>query len=136
MHAFGAVARRTGVEVATIRDDEQIGLLPPAARSVGNPRLDDDAAGRRLAFVRDARELGFSLGAVRDLSSLTDRPEQPATRSTASAARARIAECRVIAAPSEGTPGAYSVKMSSASGSSMRSAGTLPLKISCSRRCR
>ncbi|MCR9218884.1 MAG: helix-turn-helix domain-containing protein [Alphaproteobacteria bacterium] len=55
---------------------EQIGLIAPPARSAGNQRVYDDSAVDRLRFVRHARALGFPLESIRDLLSLSDRPEQ------------------------------------------------------------
>jgi DNA-binding transcriptional MerR regulator len=72
--------------VQTIRYYEQIGLLPPAARSEGNQRLYTEAFAERLCFVRHCRELGFSLDAIRELLSLADHPDRPC------AAADRIAE--------------------------------------------
>ncbi len=76
MRSIGRLARETGVKVPTIRYYERIGLLAEAERSAGNQRRYDAAAVRRLAFVRHARELGFPLGAVRDLLRLADEPER------------------------------------------------------------
>jgi DNA-binding transcriptional MerR regulator len=76
----GQLARETGIAVGTVRHYEKIGLLPPAARSKGNQRLFDDAARRRLGFVRHARDLGFSLEATRDLLDLADHPDRPCDR--------------------------------------------------------
>lgn len=73
---IGDLSRLTGCKVQTIRYYEQIGLLPLADRSRGNQRLYDAAHVDRLAFIRHARELGFSLGAIRELLSLADHPSQ------------------------------------------------------------
>jgi DNA-binding transcriptional MerR regulator len=54
-----------------------IGLMPEPARTAGNQRRYDLRPVDRLAFIRDSRELGFSLEAIRELLSLSDRPEQP-----------------------------------------------------------
>ena len=75
--AIGELAARTGIRVQTIRYYEQIGLLPAPGRSAGNQRRYTGAHLDRLAFIRHARELGFSLGAIRELLSLSDRPDQP-----------------------------------------------------------
>lgn len=77
MLTIGALSRETGVKVPTIRYYEEIGVMPPPARSAGGQRRYGRAALDRLAFVRHARELGFPLEAIRDLLSLADRPEQP-----------------------------------------------------------
>ena len=56
---------------------QEIGLLPEPARTAGNQRRYDERQVDRLAFIRRSRELGFSLEAIRELLSLSDRPEQP-----------------------------------------------------------
>ena len=76
MLTIGKLGSAAGVKVPTIRYYEQIGLLPGAERSPGNQRLYTRAAQDRLAFIRHARELGFTLEAIRDLLSLSDRPDQ------------------------------------------------------------
>jgi DNA-binding transcriptional MerR regulator len=74
---IGRVAKAAGCKVQTVRYYEQIGMLPAPARTEGNQRIYDDAAIERLCFIRHARELGFSLDAIRDLLSLSDDPDQP-----------------------------------------------------------
>jgi Cu(I)-responsive transcriptional regulator len=89
--SIGRVAAATGVKVQTIRYYEEIGLLARPARTAGNQRYYDDDQVRRLAFIRHARELGFSLASIRELLSLSDDPG----RSCASAdaiARACLAD--------------------------------------------
>jgi len=76
MLTIGKLAQAAGVKVPTIRYYEQIGLLPEPGRSAGNQRLYDRQALERLAFIRHARELGFPLGAIRELLGLADDPEQ------------------------------------------------------------
>lgn len=77
MLSIGKLGQATGVKVPTIRFYEQIGLLPEAGRSAGNQRLYDKTTQDRLAFIRHARDLGFPIEAIRDLLSLSDRPDQP-----------------------------------------------------------
>jgi MerR family mercuric resistance operon transcriptional regulator len=50
---------------------ERVGLLPRPPRSAGRYRLYDTGDVRRLAFVRRARELGFTLDEVRALLVLS-----------------------------------------------------------------
>ena len=76
MLTIGKLGQATGVKVPTIRYYEQIGLLSEPQRSTGNQRLYGRRAQERLAFIRHARDLGFSLEAIRDLLSLSDRPDQ------------------------------------------------------------
>lgn len=76
MLSIGKLGEAVGVKVPTIRYYEQVGLLPEAERSSGNQRLYGRKAVERLAFIRHARDLGFPLEAVRELLSLSDRPDQ------------------------------------------------------------
>ena len=88
MLTIGKLGEAAGVKVPTIRYYEQIGLLPEPDRSAGNQRL---YALDRLAFIRHARELGFPLDAIRDLLSLSDRPDQSCAAADV-IARAQLAE--------------------------------------------
>ncbi len=90
-YGIGELARRTGTDVQTIRWYERIGLLPPAARTAGGQRRFDERHLERLAFIRHARELGFSLDAVRSLLRLVDAPDTPCEEADA-IARARLRE--------------------------------------------
>ncbi len=74
---IGHLARETGCKVQTIRYYETIGLMPEPARTAGNQRRYDRRHVDRLAFIRHARELGFSLDAIRSLMSLVDDPDRP-----------------------------------------------------------
>jgi DNA-binding transcriptional MerR regulator len=75
MFTIGALSKRTGIKVETIRYYEGIGMLPQAPRTPSGRRLYDEAAVHRLAFVRHARELGFEIPAIRALLALQDTPE-------------------------------------------------------------
>ena len=77
MLTIGKLGKATGTKVPTIRYYEQIGLLPVPERSAGNQRLYDRPAQERLAFIRNARGLGFPLEAIRALLSLQDDPDRP-----------------------------------------------------------
>ena len=73
---IGRVATAAGCKVQTVRYYEQVGLLPAPPRTAGNQRIYDQTAIDRLRFIRHARDLGFSIDAIRDLLSLSDDPEQ------------------------------------------------------------
>ena len=62
---IGALARRTGLAVRTIRFYSDEGLVPEAARSEAGHRRYDAQAVRRLRLVRTLRELGVGLDDVR-----------------------------------------------------------------------
>ncbi len=74
--SIGQAARAAGCKVQTVRYYEDLGLLPKPARTGGNQRVYGEEHLRRLAFIRHARELGFSLAAIRELLSLGARPDQ------------------------------------------------------------
>jgi MerR family mercuric resistance operon transcriptional regulator len=68
---IGELSRRTGCNIETIRYYERIGLLPAPARSAARYRVYGTGDVRRLTFIRRARELGFTLDAVRALLGLS-----------------------------------------------------------------
>ncbi|TNE56971.1 MAG: MerR family transcriptional regulator [Alphaproteobacteria bacterium] len=72
---IGPLAEASGVKVQTVRYYEQIGLMPAPHRSEGNQRLYSQPHVDRLAFIRHARDLGFSLNDVRELLELQDKPD-------------------------------------------------------------
>ena len=91
MFSIGEMSRRTGVKVPTIRYYEGMGLLAAPERTEGNQRRYGRAEMEKLAFIRHARDLGFTLEAIRDLLSLSDRPDQSCAAADA-IAKAQLAE--------------------------------------------
>jgi len=75
--SIGDLGRRTHCKVQTIRWYEQVGLLPPPARTAGGHRTYGGEHLARLDFIRHARELGFPLDAVRALLALSNKPDGP-----------------------------------------------------------
>ena len=67
---IGAVARRSGVPVETIRFYEAEGIIPAAARTEGGYRLYTPPDIRRLRLIRRSRLLGVSLA---DAKALADQ---------------------------------------------------------------
>lgn len=51
--------------------------MPEPGRSASGYRLYGDDAGRRLAFIRRGRELGFTIEELRTLLQLSAHPESP-----------------------------------------------------------
>lgn len=73
---IGEVSRRTGVKVPTIRYYEGAGLMPRPARTEGHQRRYGAAEVARLDFIRHARELGFEVGAIRELLAMNAEPDR------------------------------------------------------------
>lgn len=68
----GTLAKKTGVNIETIRFYEKIGVMPDPVRSGSGYRLYGESDLKRLSFIRRCRELGFSLDDVRGLLGLVD----------------------------------------------------------------
>ena len=69
---IGALSKRTGCNIETIRYYERISLLPAPARTEGGHRSYTDEHTKRIRFIRRGRELGFTLEEVRGLLALVD----------------------------------------------------------------
>jgi MerR family mercuric resistance operon transcriptional regulator len=72
---IGETAKRSGVNIETIRFYERGGLLAAPPRTAGGHRVYDGPRVKRLAFVRRSRELGFTLDEIRGLLALADESE-------------------------------------------------------------
>ena len=123
-HSIGELAKRAGYAAQTVRYYEQIGLMPEPPRTDGGQRRYGADLGKRLLFIRHARDLGFSVEDIRSLLEFAARPEQSCasvdaiaeshlaaidtkiaslqalrnelSRTLKCCAKGRIAECRVI----------------------------------------
>ena len=68
--SIGNVAKRVGISVDTVRFYEKKGLLPLAPRRESGYRDYPEDTVRRLRFIRNAREIGFTLDEIQGLLSL------------------------------------------------------------------
>ena len=72
---IGRVARNAGVGVETIRFYERKGLIDqPPKPQYGGYRIYSEDTVARIRFIRQAQELGFSLGEISELLSLQADP--------------------------------------------------------------
>lgn len=69
---IGQLAAAAGVNLETVRYYERIKLMPPPARTASGYRAYEQGHVRRLAFIRRARELGFSIEQIRALFALSE----------------------------------------------------------------
>jgi Cu(I)-responsive transcriptional regulator len=76
-YSIGQMARAGDCKVQTIRYYEQKGLLPEPQRTPGNQRIYSQTQYDRLRFIRHGRELGFSLGRIRQILDLSDDSAKP-----------------------------------------------------------
>jgi MerR family transcriptional regulator, mercuric resistance operon regulatory protein len=70
--SIGALSKRSGVNIETIRYYERIGVMPAPDRSAKGYRVYGADHLKRLSFVRRSRQLGFSLDEIRGLLRLVD----------------------------------------------------------------
>ncbi|KFZ30524.1 MerR family transcriptional regulator [Pseudidiomarina salinarum] len=71
---IGEAAALTGVSAKMIRYYEEIGMLPAAARTESGYRLYNGFMLQQLGFIRQARNLGFSLEEIQSLVKLWRDP--------------------------------------------------------------
>lgn len=69
----GELARISGCNPETIRYYEKIGLIPEPVRAANGYRQYSDSHTRRLHFVQQGRELGFTIEDLKSLLNLVDR---------------------------------------------------------------
>lgn len=87
-------ARAADLPVKTVRYYADIGLVEAPARTEAGYRAYDEAAIRKLAFVRRARDFGFSIDECRELLGLYEDRDRSsaAVRAIASAHLVEIEE--------------------------------------------
>ena len=78
---IGALARRSGFTIKALRFYDRRGLLLPAGRRRSGYRLYVEADVDRLEFIRQAKALGLTLEAIRELVTAVSAPGHGATRS-------------------------------------------------------
>lgn len=72
---IGQLARRTELNVESVRYYERRGLIPEPRRSESGYRLYSQEAIARINFIKRAKTLGFSLSEISELLSLRVDPE-------------------------------------------------------------
>ncbi|MGH6852405.1 MAG: MerR family transcriptional regulator [Methylocella sp.] len=99
---IGTLAKAAGVHLETVRYYERTGLMPKPSRTASNYRSYGPEHVERLSFIRRAREIGFSIGQIKELLVLAkpDRAScaevQSLTAIHLSEVRAKIADlCRL-----------------------------------------
>ena len=70
LYSIGRAAEISGVTSKMIRHYESLGLIPKAARTLGDYRVYTESEIHALRFIRRARGLGFSMSEIGDLLGL------------------------------------------------------------------
>ena len=90
---IGGLALAAGVNLETLRYYERIGLMPSPGRTRAGHRAYEPEHVRRLAFIRRARELGFSIEDIRALLALAE-PADGSCMQVRNIAQAHLDEVR------------------------------------------
>lgn len=72
---IGQLARQAGVHIETVRFYERRGLIPEPPRRASGYREFPPESVARIAFIKRAQELGFSLREISELLELRVDPE-------------------------------------------------------------
>jgi len=92
MYRIGEIAKLAEVTPDTIRYYEKQQMMDHEIRTEGGFRLYTDRDLQRLKFIRHARQLGFTLEAIRELLSIRIDPEHHTCQESKSIVQTRLAE--------------------------------------------
>lgn len=73
LSTIGAIAKKAGVNIQTVRYYERRSLLVPDDHRESGYRLYSDSAIKKLRFIKNAQELGFTLDEIMGLLKLQAR---------------------------------------------------------------
>jgi DNA-binding transcriptional MerR regulator len=76
LYPIGDVAERLGLSADTLRYYEKIGLLPEVGRNGAGIRLYNDQDLSRLAFIRRAQRMDFTLAEIGELLKMRAAPHK------------------------------------------------------------
>jgi DNA-binding transcriptional MerR regulator len=91
---IGEVSEATGIGVEALRFYERRGLLGRPARTASGYRAYDEEVLERLAFIKRAQAIGFSLDEIGEILEMRGRGEAPCVE-VREAARRKLAELDV-----------------------------------------
>ncbi len=72
---IGDIAKQAGINIETIRYYERRGLILPVGRTEAGYRIYDENILTRLRFIKNAKEIGFTLKEIDELLKLKISPK-------------------------------------------------------------
>ncbi|MBN22433.1 MAG: hypothetical protein CL678_14210 [Bdellovibrionaceae bacterium] len=75
-YTAGRLAKAAGVNIQTVRFYDREGILVPKSRTDAGYRLYDQEGLKRLSFIQQAKDLGFTLAEIKELLGLRIRSVQ------------------------------------------------------------
>ena len=106
-YSIGELAALASCSQGTVRYYERCGIMPEPPRSSGGHRVYEDIHASRLTFILRARDMGFSIGGVKELLTLADRGDTCCAEARSIAlghlesVRAKLADLRKLEATLE-----------------------------------
>lgn len=96
MYRIGQLAKLADVTPDTIRFYEKQQMMDHEVRTEGGFRLYSDSDLQRLKFIRYARQLGFTLEAIRELLSIRVDPEHHTCQESKTIVQKRLNEVETM----------------------------------------
>ena len=87
---IGSLAKAAGVNVETVRYYQRLGLIEEPRKPAGGQRSYPESTVARLAFVRRAQQLGFTLAEIGELGRLEQSDDHSAVRAMAQSRYAKL----------------------------------------------
>ncbi|MBK8207419.1 MAG: heavy metal-responsive transcriptional regulator [Planctomycetes bacterium] len=91
----GALAKKAGINLETVRFYEKQKLLPDPERTSGGHRLYSDADVDRLRFIQSAKAVGFTLKEIRALARFREEDPGESCDDVMELGRRKLAEIEV-----------------------------------------
>lgn len=77
---IGEASEASGISAKMIRHYEEVGLIPPASRTISGYRTYNHRDLHMLKFIKHSRDLGFSIKQIGDLLSLWRDQKRPSSK--------------------------------------------------------